>query len=145
MLLRLAVPDRLQPRARWQGLTGAARPLALAEAAAAARGPLLVFTHDAAQLERLEAELAFFVPRDLPVLAFPDYETLPYDRFSPHPDIISQRLRTLARLPMLAARHRARGSADGAAAPAAAQFHRRACAHAREPARNSISRRSDCG
>ncbi len=34
--------------------------------------------------------------------AFPDYETLPYDRFSPHPDIISQRLRTLARLPMLA-------------------------------------------
>ena len=42
------------------------------------------------------------MPRDLPLLAFPDYETLPYDRFSPHPDIISQRLRTLARLPMLA-------------------------------------------
>ena len=102
MLLRLAVPDRLQPRARWQGLKGAALPLALAEVAAAARGPLAVFTEDAAQLERLEAELAFFMPRDLPLLAFPDYETLPYDRFSPHPDIISQRLRTLARLPMLA-------------------------------------------
>jgi len=102
VLLRLAIPDRSQPRARWQGLKGAALPLALAEAAAAARGPLAVFTEDAAQLERLETELAFFIQRDLPVLAFPDYETLPYDRFSPHPDIISQRLRTLARLPMLA-------------------------------------------
>jgi len=102
MLLRLVIPDQLQPRARWQGLKGAAWPLALAEVAAAAHGPLAVFTEDAAQLERLEAELAFFMPRDLPLLAFPDYETLPYDRFSPHPDIISQRLRTLARLPMLA-------------------------------------------
>jgi transcription-repair coupling factor (superfamily II helicase) len=87
---------------RWQGLSGAALPLALAEVAAATRGPLAIFTEDTAQLERLETELAFFIPRDLPVLAFPDYETLPYDRFSPHPDIISQRLRTLARLPMLA-------------------------------------------
>ena len=102
MLLRLAIPDRSQPRARWQGLRGAALPLALAEAAAAAEGPLAVFAEDAAQLERLETELKFFVPHTLPVLAFPDYETLPYDRFSPHPDIISQRLRTLARIPLLA-------------------------------------------
>ena len=102
MLLRLAIPDRLQPRARWQGLRGAALPLALAEAAATAKGPLAVFAEDAAQLERLETELKFFVPHTLPVLAFPDYETLPYDRFSPHPDIISQRLRTLARMPPLA-------------------------------------------
>jgi len=102
VLLKLAIPDRLQPRARWQGLRGAALPLALAEAAATAEGPLAVFAEDAAQLERLETELKFFVPHTLPVLAFPDYETLPYDRFSPHPDIISQRLRTLARMPTLA-------------------------------------------
>jgi len=38
---------------------------------------------------------------ELPVLPFPDWETLPYDRFSPHPDIISQRLSALNRLPTL--------------------------------------------
>jgi transcription-repair coupling factor (superfamily II helicase) len=101
VLFKLELPDRSQRRVRWRGLAGAALPLALAEAAAAARGPLAVFVEDAAQLERLETELAFFLPRDLAVLAFPDYETLPYDRFSPHPDIISQRLRTLAVLPLL--------------------------------------------
>src|SRR5262245_23432810 len=102
MLFRLAIPTHRQPQARWQGLSGAALPLALAEGAAAAPGPLAVLTRDAQQREQLETELRFFVPRDLPVLAFPDYETLPYDRFSPHPDIISLRLRTLARLPSLA-------------------------------------------
>jgi transcription-repair coupling factor (superfamily II helicase) len=38
---------------------------------------------------------------DLPVFTFPDWETLPYDNFSPHQDIISQRLATLYQLPML--------------------------------------------
>ena len=33
------------------------------------------------------------------MVAFPDWETLPWDRFSPHPDIVSQRLATLLRLP----------------------------------------------
>jgi transcription-repair coupling factor (superfamily II helicase) len=102
MVLELVIPDRSRTRARWSGLRGAALPLALAEAASSTRGPIAVFTEDAALLERLETELAFFIPRDVPVLAFPDYETLPYDRFSPHPDIISQRLRTLATLPRLA-------------------------------------------
>ena len=37
----------------------------------------------------------------LPVLPFPDWETLPYDQFSPHPDIVSQRLAALHRLPTL--------------------------------------------
>ncbi len=101
MRLDLIAPSSAHPSVRWQGLAGAALPLALAQAASEAAGPLLVVTRDAAQSERLEAELAFFVPQDLPVLAFPDYETLPYDRFSPHPDIISQRLRALARLPLL--------------------------------------------
>src|SRR5690606_15100153 len=38
----------------------------------------------------------------LPVVPLPDWETLPYDQFSPHPDIISQRLAALHRLPTLA-------------------------------------------
>ena len=85
----------------WSGLAGAGAVLRLAEAAAAANRPLLVVAPDAAEATRLEQEFAFFAPAGLPVLAFPGYETLPYDQFSPHPDIISQRLRTLALLPML--------------------------------------------
>ncbi|MCX2892736.1 transcription-repair coupling factor, partial [Stenotrophomonas lactitubi] len=52
---------------------------------------------------QLEADLHTLLGGDpsLPVVAFPDWETLPYDRFSPHPDIISQRLSALHRLPTL--------------------------------------------
>ncbi len=64
---------------------------------------MLLVARDAASATRLEEELRFFAPAGLSVLAFPGYETLPYDQFSPHPDIISQRLRTLSRLPSLGA------------------------------------------
>jgi transcription-repair coupling factor (superfamily II helicase) len=57
-------------------------------------------TADSQSAERLEQELKFFAP-DLPVLHFPDWETLPYDLFSPHQDIISQRIASLYRLPEL--------------------------------------------
>ena len=40
-----------------------------------------------------------FAGGDLDVLHFPDWETLPYDLFAPHPDIVSQRIATLYRLP----------------------------------------------
>jgi transcription-repair coupling factor (superfamily II helicase) len=95
----LPSPDR--PSLRWTGLAGAATALYVARAAAQATGPLLVVTHDAATAARLEEELGFFVDAGTPVFPFPGYETLPYDQFSPHPDIISQRLRTMARLPAL--------------------------------------------
>ena len=85
----------------WAGLAGAGAVLRLAEAAERAGRPLLVIAPDAAEATRLEDELRFFAPAGLPVLAFPGYETLPYDQFSPHPDIISQRLRALALLPMM--------------------------------------------
>ncbi len=98
-LLTLPAPDR--PSLRWIGLAGAATALHVARAATAAPGPLLFVVGDAATAARLEEELAFFCPADVPVQAFPGYETLPYDQFSPHPDIISQRLGALARLPAL--------------------------------------------
>ena len=52
---------------------------------------------------QLELDLRTLIGADpaLPVLHFPDWETLPYDRFSPHPDIVSQRLAALHRLPGL--------------------------------------------
>src|SRR6185312_9117692 len=48
--------------------------------------------------QALEAELKIFAG-GLPVLHFPDWETLPYDVFSPHPEIVSQRIATLYQLP----------------------------------------------
>jgi transcription-repair coupling factor (superfamily II helicase) len=82
----------------WGNLPGAALSLAVAEAASAAKRFTLLLTADSQSAERLQEELAFFAP-NLPVLHFPDWETLPYDVFSPHQDIISQRIATLYRLP----------------------------------------------
>ena len=97
----LPLPSHDRPSLRWTGLTGAATALHVARAAAQADGPLLVVTRDAATAARLEEELGFFAAAGTAILGFPGYETLPYDQFSPHPDIISQRLRTMARLPGL--------------------------------------------
>jgi transcription-repair coupling factor (superfamily II helicase) len=88
-------------RVLWRGLGGAGAALHLARAAGQLPYPLLVVAPDATTVARLELELRFFASPGLPILTFPDYETLPYDQFSPHPDIISQRLRTLSRLPGL--------------------------------------------
>jgi transcription-repair coupling factor (superfamily II helicase) len=96
-----ALPREDRRRVCWHGLAGAAPALYLARAAAQLRRPLVVVARDAAAVARLEDELRFFAGSGMPILAFPDYETLPYDQFSPHPDIISQRLRALARLPSL--------------------------------------------
>ncbi len=56
-----------------------------------------IFCAEPADTQRLEGELAFFAP-ELRVAVFPDWETLPYDNFSPHQDLISERLATLWRV-----------------------------------------------
>jgi transcription-repair coupling factor (superfamily II helicase) len=93
------LPTVDHPRVRWGELYGAALSLALVEAANQHAGPLLAVTATAREAERLALELRFFAPAGLPVRVLPDYESLPYDVFSPHPDITSQRLATLAALP----------------------------------------------
>ncbi|HUW97264.1 MAG TPA: transcription-repair coupling factor [Acidiferrobacter sp.] len=86
---------------QWLGLHASARSLALAQAACAGR-LLIVITQDVRTRERLEDELHFYLDaQSPPILTFPDWECLPYDAFSPHPDIISERLATLATLPHL--------------------------------------------
>jgi transcription-repair coupling factor (superfamily II helicase) len=63
-----------------------------------AAGKLLaIVTSDAATAQRLMQEMVFFAP-DLRCALFPDWETLPYDTFSPHQDLISERLATLWRI-----------------------------------------------
>ncbi|WP_431102372.1 transcription-repair coupling factor [Roseateles noduli] len=80
--------------------TGSADALLLARFArqqqAAGRLTLIV-TAEPGDTQRLEDELKFFAP-ELRVAVFPDWETLPYDSFSPHQDLISERLATLWRL-----------------------------------------------
>ncbi|HEY4365911.1 MAG TPA: transcription-repair coupling factor [Steroidobacteraceae bacterium] len=97
----LLLPSKAQMRVRWGQLYGSATSLWLAEAARQASAPLLVVADDARQAGRLEEELRFFCGPQLYIESFPDWETLPYDLFSPHPDIVSQRLRMLAALPRL--------------------------------------------
>ncbi|MDI9274004.1 transcription-repair coupling factor [Stenotrophomonas sp. PFBMAA-4] len=98
------LPRAGQLRAWWRA---PASPTALAwylvQAARAHDAPLLVIARDNHGANQLEADLQTLIGNepDLPVVAFPDWETLPYDRFSPHPDIISQRLAALHRLPTL--------------------------------------------
>ena len=61
-----------------------------------ARGakPVFVLAESAQDAERLRDEVAWFDPA-LSVHRLPDWEILPYDQFSPHPDLVSERLATL--------------------------------------------------
>ena len=63
----------------------------------AARGPVLHIARDDKRLAAMQAALRFFAP-DMPVLVFPGWDCLPYDRVSPNPDISAQRMATLAAL-----------------------------------------------
>ena len=56
--------------------------------------PLVIISANAFDAQRLLEELPYFAP-NLSVHLLPDWETLPYDQFSPHPDLISERLTTL--------------------------------------------------
>ncbi|MBU2885137.1 transcription-repair coupling factor [Gilvimarinus agarilyticus] len=86
-------------RRQWGKLHGSASALALARAAGEHQGLSLVITSDTASAQRLESELSFFSGPELDILHLADWETLPYDSISPHQDIISERLRTLFKLP----------------------------------------------
>jgi transcription-repair coupling factor (superfamily II helicase) len=83
----------------WQNLPGSSASLAIYHGALSAEQPILLLTHDTPSALRLEQELASLnQQQQLSICLFPDWETLPYDTFSPHQDIISQRLATLYQL-----------------------------------------------
>ncbi len=86
-------------RQDWGHLHGSSVGLAISQAAQHA--PLIVITPDSLSAQRLVEDIQFYASTDLPLLIFPDWETLPYDLFSPHQDIISERLTTLYHLPDL--------------------------------------------
>ena len=95
------VPQSKDQAVIWTGLTGCGDSLALASAIKNENRLFVIVTPDNQTALRLEHELAFFLQGEHPILQFPDWETLPYDVFSPLPEIISERLKTLALLPQV--------------------------------------------
>ena len=93
------LPGNTQQPLFWTGLKGCADSLAIASAIKNENRLFVIVTPDNQTALRLEHELAFFLNHEYPILHFPDWETLAYDVFSPLPDIISERLKTLALLP----------------------------------------------
>ena len=86
---------------KWTGLHGSSTALTILSAARAHDGIVLVVTRSSHQSHMIEQDVRLFSGGKLPILHFPDHETLPYDPFSPHPDIISERLKTLSVLSTL--------------------------------------------
>ena len=96
---RPIIPLSVESPAIWPGLAGCADALALAHAIQNENRLFVIVMSDNQAALRLEQELAFFLQGKHPILYFPDWETLPYDVFSPLPEITSERLKTLALLP----------------------------------------------
>jgi transcription-repair coupling factor (superfamily II helicase) len=85
-------------RPRYANLVGSSDALGIAQLAKhkapLAKSPIVVIAANALEAQRLVDEIPFFDPA-LKVHLLPDWETLPYDHFSPHQDLISERLATL--------------------------------------------------
>ena len=73
---------------------GSGDALLLADLARQSQQTIVIFCADPVDEQRLNTELKLFAP-ELKVHPFPDWETLAYDSFSPHEDLISARLKTL--------------------------------------------------
>ncbi|MFL1484325.1 transcription-repair coupling factor [Marinobacter sp. LN3S78] len=106
-----APPSQASDHRIWDQLHGSADALAISETARRTDGLTLVITRSTDEAIRQEQAVRFYLglpPEEeaeaitddgLELLSLPDWETLPYDLFSPHQDIISRRIRTLHRLP----------------------------------------------
>ncbi|MFT3758240.1 transcription-repair coupling factor [Thauera sp.] len=115
LLAACALP---RPGARLELPAFAGSADALAVAALAARaGRLLVVTANPLDAQRLQDEIRWVAP-DLRLHLLPDWETLPYDNFSPHQDLISERLSSLYAI--------IRGEADVVLVPASTALYRMA-------------------
>ncbi len=96
-LLNLVNPQGAGDKKYVGNLPGSALALAIAELAEQHKGHTLLATPDPQTALKLQQELEQFCAQD--VTLFPDWETLPYDNFSPHQEIISERIARLYQLP----------------------------------------------
>lgn len=88
-------------RLLFANLQGGSQALVISECAKQSKAPLILVVNDTPTAIKLKQELYFFCEDDIDIIDFPDWETLPYDHFSPHQDIISTRIETLHQLPSL--------------------------------------------
>ena len=102
------IPTNANDHRHWGDLKGSALALAITEAVEQFSGVTVVIAANSNEAVRLEKEISFFLgcndntnDRAELLLSLPDWETLPYDTFSPHQDIVSERLASLYRLPTL--------------------------------------------
>lgn len=100
MAIKTLLHQPTQHKQIWGQLHGSSLALALAEYCQHTPGVKLIIARDNLSASQLQDELQFFLNPNNPqeLLFFPDWETLPYDQFSPHQDIISERLYTLSRI-----------------------------------------------
>ncbi|MGV0005260.1 MAG: CarD family transcriptional regulator, partial [Candidatus Porifericomitaceae bacterium WSBS_2022_MAG_OTU9] len=105
MTAKLVPPEPPRPGAGsdslWAGLRDAASAYAIATAALHWQRPLLLLAPDPQIADRWLYELQFFLAGRLPLLLFPDRETLPYDKLAPSADLLSERLQLFVELPKL--------------------------------------------
>ncbi len=95
-----AISNRITTQ-RWGQLYGCSYGLALKNLQKNHQSPLVIVTPDISAARDIATQINFFRTnntKDSTVLTFPDWETLPYDKFSPHEDIISSRILTLSKL-----------------------------------------------
>lgn len=88
-------------RSYWAPLTNSESALAIANHLEHSPGLVIVLTENSQMANQLQENLAFFLEDSAEILTFPEWETLPYDQFSPHQDIVSERLKTLYKLPTI--------------------------------------------
>ncbi|BDX06693.1 transcription-repair coupling factor [Planctobacterium marinum] len=93
------LPAKAGEQRYWCNLSGSSPALAIANTALQTDNRIIAVTADSPAALKLEREIKHFIKHsDVKVSVFPDWETLAYDSFSPHQDIISQRLETLYEL-----------------------------------------------
>ncbi|MCK5818223.1 MAG: transcription-repair coupling factor [Psychromonas sp.] len=85
-------------RLLFANLVGGSLSLIISECAKQSQHPLILIANDTPTAQKLKQELYFFCESTIDIINFPDWETLPYDHFSPHQDIISTRIETLHKL-----------------------------------------------
>ena len=90
-------PEKKIQQIRWGQLHGSAQDLLIANTAKEYKGLIVLVTPDSHSAYEAEANIRFFSGLEN-IHIFPDWETLPYDVFSPHEDLISDRLKTLYQL-----------------------------------------------
>jgi transcription-repair coupling factor (superfamily II helicase) len=101
LLLNIPALKNKNDRLVLANLQGSSLALTISECAKQQKAPLILITSDTPSALKLRQELTYFVDDAIELISFPDWETLPYDHFSPHQDIISTRIETLFKLPSI--------------------------------------------